>query len=189
MGIMQPVDCSKYDPTPQFSPASFPSYRKLTSNVCVFWLCAIFEYISNLQCGVTFSGSIAVQSLGHVRLFVTPLTAACQAPLSFTISQSLLKLVSIKSVIPSKHLILLSPSLPAFNLSQHQGLFQWLLFTSDGQNIGASVSVLPMSIQGWFPLGLTGLISLLSQGLSRVFSSSTVQKLQFFSTQPSSSSS
>ena len=124
MGIMQPVDCSKYDPTPQFSPASFPSYRKLTSNVCVFWLCAIFEYISNLQCGVTFSGSIAVQSLGHVRLFVTPLTAACQAPLSFTISQSLLKLVSIKSVIPSKHLILLSPSLPAFNLSQHQSLFQ-----------------------------------------------------------------
>ena len=141
MGIMQPVDCSKYDPTPQFSPASFPSYRKLTSNVCVFWLCAIFEYISNLQCGVTFSGSIAVQSLGHVRLFVTPLTAACQAPLSFTISQSLLKLVSIKSVIPSKHLILLSPSLPAFSLSQHQGLFPIShFFASGGQSIRVSAS-------------------------------------------------
>ena len=61
------------------------------------------------------------------------------------------------------------------------------LFTSDGQSTGASVSasVLPMNIQGWFPLGLTGLISLLSKGLSRVFSSMTVWKHQFFSAQPS----
>ena len=60
-------------------------------------------------------------------------------------------------------------------------------FASGGQSIGASASasVLPMNIQGWFPLGLTGLISLLSKGLSRVFSSTTVQKHQFFSTQPS----
>ena len=57
------------------------------------------------------------------------------------------------------------------------------LFTSDGQNIGASTSpsVLPMNIQGWFPLGWTGWISLQSKGLSRVFSSTTVQKPQFFS--------
>ena len=53
------------------------------------------------------------------------------------------------------------------------------LFTSGSQSIGASASVLPMSIQGWFPLGLTGLISLLSKGLSRVFSSTTVQEHQF----------
>ena len=59
------------------------------------------------------------------------------------------------------------------------------LFTSGGQSIRASASVLPMSIQGWFPLGLTGLISLLYKGLSRVFSSTTVQKHQFFSFQPS----
>ena len=61
------------------------------------------------------------------------------------------------------------------------------LFRSDGQSIGASASasVLPMNIQGWFPLGLTGLISLLSKGLSRVLSSTTVGKHQFFSTQPS----
>ena len=60
------------------------------------------------------------------------------------------------------------------------------LFTSDGQDIGASVSasVLPMNIQGLFPLGLTGLISLQSKGLSRVFYSTTVQKHQFFGTQP-----
>ena len=60
-----------------------------------------------------------------------------------------------------------------------------LLFASGGQSIGASTSVLPMSIQGWFPLGLTGLISLQSNGLSRVLSSTTIQKHQFFGTQPS----
>ena len=64
------------------------------------------------------------------------------------------------------------PSLPAFNLSQHQGLFQWFrsfpVATSGGQSIGASAlaSVHPVNIQGWFPLGLTGLISLQSKGLS-----------------------
>ena len=59
-------------------------------------------------------------------------------------------------------------------------------FTSGGQSTGAlaSASVLPMNIQGWFPLGLTDLISLLSKGLSRVFSSTTVQKHQFFGAQP-----
>ena len=61
------------------------------------------------------------------------------------------------------------------------------LFASGGQNIGASASTsdLPMNIQGWFPLGLTGLISLQSKGLSRVFSSTTVGKHQFFGSQPS----
>ena len=60
-------------------------------------------------------------------------------------------------------------------------------FASGGQSIGASAStsVLPLNIQDWFPLGLTGLISLLSEGLSRVFSSTTVQKHHFFSIQPS----
>ena len=75
---------------------------------------------------------------------------------------------------------LLPPPL-ALNFSQHQGLFQWVsqFFTSDGESVGSSTSasVLPMNIQGWFPLGLTGLISLQSKGLSRVFSSTTVWKL------------
>ena len=67
---------------------------------------------------------------------------------------------------------LLSPSPLALNLSQHKGLFQLSqLFASGGQSIGASASVLPMNIQGWFPLGLTGLLSLHSEGLSSVFSS------------------
>ena len=65
------------------------------------------------------------------------------------------------------------------------------LFASGSQIIGASasVSVLPVNIQGWFPLGLTGLISLQSKGLSRVFSKTTVQKHQFFSAEPLWSSS
>ena len=78
------------------------------------------------------------------------------------------------------------PSPPAFPSFPTSGSFPVSrLFTSGGQNIGASASVLPMNIQGWFSLGLTGLISLLSKGLSRIFSNTTVQKHQFFSTQPS----
>ena len=57
------------------------------------------------------------------------------------------------------------------------------LFASGGQRIGAAASVHPMNIEGWFPLGFTGLISLQSKGLSRVFSNTTVQKHQFFGTQ------
>ena len=76
----------------------------------------------------------------------------------------------------------LMPSSPSpFNLSKHQRLFQWVgCFSSDDQNIGASASasVLPMSIQGWFPLRWTVLIFLQSKGLSRVFSSTTVQRHQ-----------
>ena len=67
---------------------------------------------------------VAVQSLSHVQLFATPWTAARQASLSITNSQSLLKFLSIESVMPSNHLILSSPSPPTFNLSQHQDLFQ-----------------------------------------------------------------
>ena len=83
----------------------------------------------------------------------------------------------------------LSPPSPhALNLFQQWCLFQWMsqLFTSGGQSIGASASVLPMNIQDWFPVGLTGLISLQSKGLSRVFSRTTIQKHQFFRAQPSS---
>ena len=78
-----------------------------------------------------------------------------------------------------------SPSPPAFNLSQHQGLFKMShFFTSGGQSIGvsASASVLPMNIQDCFPLGWTGWI-LQSKGPSRVFSNTSVQKRQFFGAQ------
>ena len=78
---------------------------------------------------------------------------------------------------------LLSPSPPTFKLSQHQDLFQWIRSSHQVESIGASVSVLPMNIQDWSPLGWTGWISLQSKGLSTVFSNTTVQKHQFFSTQ------
>ena len=113
-------------------------------------------------------------------LFRIAWTAACQASLSFTISLSLLKLKSIEFMMPS---ILFSvtpfssclqsfPTSGSFPMSQ--------LFTSGDKSIGASVLVLPMNIQGSFPLWLIGLISLLSKGLSRVFFSTTVWKHQFF---------
>ena len=74
---------------------------------------------------------------------------------------------------------LLTPSPPPLSLSQPPVSFplSWVFAWSGGQSIGASASVLPMDIQGWFPLGLTGFISLLSKGLSGVFSSTTVRIL------------
>ena len=111
-----------------------------------------------------------------------------QAYLSFSISLSLLKCMSIVSMMSSRHLILPHPLSSCFQSFPLLGSFpmSWL-FASGGQSIGASVtaSVLPMNIQDWFPLKLTGLISLQSKGLSRVFSSITIPKHQFSSTQPS----
>ena len=131
---------------------------------------------------------IVAQSLSHVQLVAAPWTAARQASLSFTTSWSLLKLMSIESVIPSNHLILCPPfsSCPQSFPTLVSFPVSWL-FISAGQNIGAlaSASVVPVNIQGLFPLGLTGLISLLSRGLSRVFSSTTIQTHQFLGSQPS----
>ena len=121
-----------------------------------------------------------------------------QASLTITNSWSLLRLMPIESVMPSNHLILcrpllllpsiilLSPSPPCLQSFLASGSFQMSqLFSSDGQNIGvsASTSVLPVNIQDWFPLGWTGWIFLPSEGLSRVFSNTTVQKYQFFDSQ------
>ena len=112
----------------------------------------------------------------------------CSTPgsLSFTISHSLLRFLSIESVIVSNHLILcrllplpsVFPSIRCFTVS--------CLLASGGPSIGASASasVLPMNIQGWFPLDLTGLISLQSKGLSRVLSSTTIWKHQVLDAQP-----
>ena len=123
----------------------------------------------------------------HVKLFSIPKTGTHQASLSFIIFQSLLKIMSIQLVMPSNHLILHCPitscpkSFPAlgfFPISQ--------LFESGSQSTGASASasVLPINFQNWFPLGLTGLISLLFKGLLRVFSSTTIRKYQCFTAQP-----
>ena len=114
----------------------------------------------------------------------TPWTAVYQASLSITNSWRLLKLMSIESVIPSNSLILIisfSFCLQSFPASGSFPMSQF--YSSGGQTIGASASVLPMNIQDWFPLGFTGWISLHSKGLLRVFSKTTVQKHQFFGAQ------
>ena len=136
--------------------------------------------------GGDFWGPFVVQLLNCVQLFETPWTATPQAPLSFTISWSLLKLMSIESVMPSNHLILCYPLLLLPSVFPSIRIFpmSWLL-ASGGQIIGASASALPMNNQGWFPLELTGLFSLKFKGLSRVFSSTTIQNDQFCGTQPS----
>ena len=118
--------------------------------------------------------SLQPQVLQHARLpCPSPFSRACSnsCPLGWwchpTISSSVVPFSCLQSF----------PASGAFPVSQ--------FFTSGGQSIGASAlaSVLPMNIQDWFPLGLTGLISLQSKGLSRVFSNTTVQKHQFFGAQ------
>ena len=101
-------------------------------------------------------------------------------------SHSLFRFMSIESVMLtiSSSASLFSFCLQSFPVSGPFPVSR--LFTSGGQSIVASASFLPVNIQGWFPLGLTGFISLQSKGLSRVFSSTTIQKKQFFSAQPCS---
>ena len=126
------------------------------------WITKLLLVVTLGQSSVQFSS--VTQSW---RLFETPWAAAHQASLSITNSQSLLKLTSIESVMPSNHLILchplllpsIFPSIRVFSKSQ--------FFESGGQNIGvsASASVFPINIQDWFPLGWTGWLSLQSKGL------------------------
>ena len=133
-------------------------------------------------------GNLIVQLLSHVQLFVTPwlqyTRLPCPSP-SLEFAQTHVHWVDDAhptiscSVVPFSSCVQFFPVSRSFPMNQ--------LFVSGGQTIEASVSasVLPKNIQGWFPLGLTGLISLLSKRLLRVFSSTTVQKHQFFSAQPS----
>ena len=129
----------------------------------------------------------SVQLLSRVWLFVTPWMAACQASLS--IQHQLPDLAQIHvnrvgdAIQPSHPVVLFSSCLQSFPESGSFPRSQF--FTSGGQSIeaSASASVLPMNIQDWFPLGLTGLIFLQAKGLSRVVANSTVQKHQFFSAQ------
>ena len=126
----------------------------------------------------------SVQSLSHVYLFVTPWTAACQISLSITNSRSLLKLMSIKSVMPSNHLILCSPFLPP-SIFPSIRVFsnEWVLYIR-WPNCWSSASalVLPINIQDWFPLGWTDLISLQSKESSPTlqFKSINFSALSFF---------
>ena len=132
------------------------------------------------------SVSQSVQLLSLVQLFATPLTAAHRASLSITNSRA------CSNSCPSSqwcHPTISSPVVPFPSCLQSfpaSGSFPMCqFFPSGGQSIGASAaaSVLPMNTQDWLPLGLNGWTSLLSKGLSRVFSNAKVQKHQFFGTQ------
>ena len=126
-----------------------------------------------------------VQLLSHVWFFVTPWTAGRSAPLSFTISQSLLWFMSVELIILSNHLILCCPLLllpstfPSISIFSNESALciRWPKYWS--------FSVTPSNIQDWFPLGLTALISLQSRRLARVFLSITIRKNQFFDSQAS----
>ena len=151
------------------------------------WVCFCFAYIF-ICIFVFLVAVVVVQSLSRVQLFETPRTAACQAPLSFTNSWSLLRFMSIESMMPSNYPILCCPLFLFPSLLPSLGSFQITrLFASGDQSIeasaSASASVLPVNIQDWFPLGWTSWISLQSKGLSRVFSNTTVQKHLFFGAQ------
>ena len=160
----------------------------VTASTSVLPMLGGIKWINTCKACWTRLTYVVVQSLGLVQLFATPWTVAHLASLSFTLSQSLLRLMSIQlvhdAIQPSHPLSPPSPHTLSFPASGSFPTSQ--LFAAGGQSIraSASASVLPMNTQSWFPSGLTSLISLLSKGLSRVFSS-TVRKHQFFSTQPS----
>ena len=143
------------------------------------------RHIIDLQCCVQFSCSVMSDSLRPHGLQHNRLPCPSPTPRAYSnscpSSQWCHPPIS-SSVVPFCSCLQSCPASGSFPISQ--------FFTSGGQSIGvsASASVLPMNIQGWFPLGWTGWISLQSKGLSRVFSNTTVQKHQFFSTQLSSES-
>ena len=135
----------------------------------------ILNCFSLFSCQV-MSDSLRPHGLQHTRLprpSLSPWVCSNSCPLNQWCHPTILSSVVSFSCLQS------FPASGSFPVSR--------LFASDGQSIRASASalVLPMNIQGWFPLGLIGLMSLLAKGLSRVFSSTTVGKHQFFGAQPS----
>ena len=175
-------------PSPPYFISFFEQKKYKTSNVSHYIQMdtQFGRWPSDFQIRKPSFGLSSVKSLSCVQLFVTPWIAAHQASLSITNSRSSLKLMSIELVMPSNHLILciLFPSCSQFFPAS--GSFQMSqLFSSGGQSLGvsASTSVLPMNTQHWSPLGWTGWSSLQSNGLSTVFSNTTVQRHQFFGDQ------
>ena len=148
----------------------------------------LIEDMLEISLCTEYSIAVVVQSLNHVPLFTTPWTAAYQAFLSFTISQSLLKIKSIESIMPSNHLILCHPLLPLLSIFPSIRVFyselalyiRWPKYWSFSFSISPSneYSELVSFRIDWFYL-------LAVQGTLKVFSSTTVQKHQFFSAQPS----
>ena len=141
----------------------------------------IYEY-----CIINYIFFSSVQSLSHVQLFATSWTAACQASVSITNSQSLLKLMSMESVMPSNHLILCHPLLlqpsifPSIRVFSNVSVLhiRWPKYWSFSFSISPSDEY-----SGLISFRMAGWISWQSKGLSRVFSNTTVQKHHFISAQ------
>ena len=173
---------------------SLGSKLPMLANIPDNWILLYYEYASD--CWQRFRWAIST-ILAFPHFFVVAVQSLCRVWLCNPMDCSM-------PVFPILHYLLEfaqthvhwvsdaiqpSPPVPRFSfcLQSFPALeslpVSWL-FTSSGQSIGASASVLPVNIQGWFPLGFTSLISLLSKGLSRVFSSA-VRKHRFFSAQPS----
>ena len=158
---------------------SIINVEKSSSLFLIFFLLLLFSSVIPNACRLLFSHSVVPDSLWphglqHAKLpcpLVSPTVLSNSCPSNWWCHSTILS-----SVIPFSRLPSVFPHIRSFPMSQ--------FFASGGQIVGVSASVLPMNIQDWFPLGLTGLISLQPKGPSRVFSSTTVQKHQFFSTQP-----
>ena len=148
------------------------------------WYCSFF-IIGTFLSFMNFT-FVVVQSLSCISLFATSQTAAWQASLPFTISQSLLKFISIEKMMPSNHLILCSTLLlmPSIFPSIRVFLNEFALCIRWAWNWSFSFSMSPSKwYSGLISLGFTGVIFLLSRGFSKVFSSTTIQKHQFFGAQ------
>ena len=165
----------------------YPVLRIYHTHVAL-WEAYFWKYTFKHGVSGTLLVPAVVQWLSHVPTLC--ILMECSTP-GFPVIHYLLEFAEIHVywiMMLSNHLILYYPllDLPSIFPSIRVFPMSWL-FTSGGQSIGvsASASVLPMTLQGWFPLGLTGLISWLSKGLSRVFSSTTARKHQFFGAQPS----
>ena len=180
-------------------PIAFAYYMAFCQILVILAMFQTFSWLwwyvnSGLLC--YYHNSLKTQTIALVKQFCYLVATSCltlcnhmgcSTPAS-TVYHQLLELAQthvhrVSDAIQPSHP--LSSSSPAFNLSQHQGLFQWVSSSHQVVKVlgaSASTSVLPMNIQDWFPLGLTGWISWQSKGLSRVFSN-TVQKYQFFGAQ------
>ena len=166
------------DPGGISSSALVPSYPRDSRIVIVvlFFILAILLNSRSIQLTACetflceYAIVVVIHLLSHVQLFVTPWTTAHQASLSFTVFQSLLKLMSIESVMPSNLNVLHRPLLflPSIFSSIRVFFSELALHVRFAKILELQHQFLPMSIQGWFLLRLTGLISLQSRGVSRV---------------------
>ena len=175
----------KTTPTTKNSPAPNVIKLRVRHSALVSWSYHRDQSRCSVKDVINDGNNQSVQLLTCVTLFAAPQTAAHQAFLSICPAPRACSNSCPLSwwchptisffVVPFSSCLQSFPASGSF-------LMSWLL-VSGGQTTGASASVVPMNIRGWFPLGLTGLIFLQSKGLSRVFSNTTLQKHQFFSAQ------